>query len=538
MDDFCKEKGIKMEYSVARTPQQNGVAERRNRTLIEAARTMHVKRGRDTKIPQSSGPPVKVSDEAVHKKLGDRMERAATTASSLEAENEHNVVAFLEKPVESDGFAEIIDFLKASSIHYALTVNPIIYTSCIEQFWTTAKVHTVNEVRQLQALVDKKRVIVMESSIRRDLHLDDCKKVLIKSSTSTNFEITGTYGIHPTDSTQVPVLNQPSTSSKPKKKQPSKKTQRQEEEVSQDETKHEESVPTPSNDPQPSGEDSMQLTDLMVLCTKLQTQVLDLENGAPAGRPFSFLYIVSCVMIDHYVALPSFRIYPAVVCQISNQSQGYRELAIDAIPLATKLPVIIDYKLHKEGMLLHYELIKAYESSKRYSSMINMLQGIDREDLEALWMIVKAKYGDTRPKDEFERVLYGDLRVMFKLDIKSDVWRMLQGCRVTTWKLIDSSGVHFVNTLYKVKESILGLGSPGSIEVRSDGSYTVAEMKATCTYVSKMLGHVAKVKAEHQKPSGLLQQPEIPVWKWRELQWISLQSFHRTPSGSDSNIGS
>ncbi|GJT24768.1 hypothetical protein Tco_0894705 [Tanacetum coccineum] len=40
----------------------------------------------DTKIPQSSGPPVKIGDEAVHKELGDRMERAATTASSLEAE--------------------------------------------------------------------------------------------------------------------------------------------------------------------------------------------------------------------------------------------------------------------------------------------------------------------------------------------------------------------------------------------------------------------------------------------------------------------
>ncbi|GJT46970.1 retrovirus-related pol polyprotein from transposon TNT 1-94 [Tanacetum coccineum] len=40
MDDFCKEKGIKREYSVARTPQQNSVAERRNRTLIKAAITM------------------------------------------------------------------------------------------------------------------------------------------------------------------------------------------------------------------------------------------------------------------------------------------------------------------------------------------------------------------------------------------------------------------------------------------------------------------------------------------------------------------
>ncbi|GKB11316.1 hypothetical protein Tco_0845239 [Tanacetum coccineum] len=87
----------------------------------------------------------------------------------------HNVVAFLVKPKESDGFAEIIDFLKASSVHYALTVNPIIYTSCIEQFWATAKVQTINGVRQLQALVDKKRVIVTESSIRRDLHLDDAE---------------------------------------------------------------------------------------------------------------------------------------------------------------------------------------------------------------------------------------------------------------------------------------------------------------------------------------------------------------------------
>ncbi|GKG28687.1 retrovirus-related pol polyprotein from transposon TNT 1-94, partial [Tanacetum coccineum] len=47
MDNFCSRKGIKREFSNARTPQQNGVAERRNRTLIEAARTMLV----DAKLP-------------------------------------------------------------------------------------------------------------------------------------------------------------------------------------------------------------------------------------------------------------------------------------------------------------------------------------------------------------------------------------------------------------------------------------------------------------------------------------------------------
>ncbi|GKF60650.1 retrovirus-related pol polyprotein from transposon TNT 1-94, partial [Tanacetum coccineum] len=40
MDEFCTKKCIKREFSNARTPQQNGVAERRNRTLIKATRTM------------------------------------------------------------------------------------------------------------------------------------------------------------------------------------------------------------------------------------------------------------------------------------------------------------------------------------------------------------------------------------------------------------------------------------------------------------------------------------------------------------------
>ncbi|GKD36370.1 hypothetical protein Tco_1251879, partial [Tanacetum coccineum] len=75
----------------------------------------------------------------------------------------HNLIAFLEKPKESSGFEEIIDFLNANQIRYALTVNPTIYTSCIEQFWETAKVKTVNEERQLQALVDKKKVIITET---------------------------------------------------------------------------------------------------------------------------------------------------------------------------------------------------------------------------------------------------------------------------------------------------------------------------------------------------------------------------------------
>ncbi|GKA92866.1 hypothetical protein Tco_0814791 [Tanacetum coccineum] len=162
----------------------------------------------------------------------------------------HNVVAFLEKPIESDGFAEIIDFLKASSVHYALTVNPIIYTSCIEQFWATTNVKMVNGVCQLQALIDKKKMIITESSIRSDLHLEDAEGKDFSGRITPLFdtmmvqasEEVGEDSDHPTDSNQIPIVDQPSTSSQPKQKQKSKRKQRKEAEVAHDETEHEESV--------------------------------------------------------------------------------------------------------------------------------------------------------------------------------------------------------------------------------------------------------------------------------------------------------
>ncbi|GJW76690.1 hypothetical protein Tco_0138372 [Tanacetum coccineum] len=85
------------------------------------------------------------------------------------------MVAFLDKPTESDGFEQIVDFLNAHPIKYALTVNPTIYTSCIKQFWTTSKVKTVNGEVQIQALLDKKKVIVTETSVRSDLQLEDAE---------------------------------------------------------------------------------------------------------------------------------------------------------------------------------------------------------------------------------------------------------------------------------------------------------------------------------------------------------------------------
>ncbi|GJS12219.1 hypothetical protein Tco_0369015 [Tanacetum coccineum] len=85
----------------------------------------------------------------------------------------HNMVAYLEKSEGNAEFHEIIDFLKRSSIHHALTISPVVSTTFVEQFWTSAKSKIINNVRHITAKVAGKSVSISEASIRSDLLFDD-----------------------------------------------------------------------------------------------------------------------------------------------------------------------------------------------------------------------------------------------------------------------------------------------------------------------------------------------------------------------------
>ncbi|GJV27402.1 putative ribonuclease H-like domain-containing protein [Tanacetum coccineum] len=85
----------------------------------------------------------------------------------------HNMVAYLEKTDGNTEFHQIMDFLIRSSIYYALTVSPIVSTSFVEQFWTTAKSRTINNISYIDATVAGKPVTILEASIRSDLLFDD-----------------------------------------------------------------------------------------------------------------------------------------------------------------------------------------------------------------------------------------------------------------------------------------------------------------------------------------------------------------------------
>ncbi|GJY64786.1 hypothetical protein Tco_0466246 [Tanacetum coccineum] len=97
-----------------------------------------------------------------------RMERAATTASSLKAEQDS------------------VDFLNSTHIKYALTKNPTIYVSLIHQFWQTTSASTSeNGDMKITATIDGRVKTVTEASIRRHLKLEDSNGI----STLPNTEI-------------------------------------------------------------------------------------------------------------------------------------------------------------------------------------------------------------------------------------------------------------------------------------------------------------------------------------------------------------
>nr|GEU57651.1 hypothetical protein [Tanacetum cinerariifolium] len=87
------------------------------------------------------------------------------------------MIAFLTKSDASEGFDQIVDFMTAHTIQYTFMVNSTIYVSCIKQFWAFVLIKNSNDVVKLQALIDRKKVIITEDKIRQALRLDDANGI-------------------------------------------------------------------------------------------------------------------------------------------------------------------------------------------------------------------------------------------------------------------------------------------------------------------------------------------------------------------------
>nr|GEV46045.1 putative ribonuclease H-like domain-containing protein [Tanacetum cinerariifolium] len=275
MNQFCEDKGIKREYNVARTPQQNRVAEKRNRTLIKAVRTMLVEsklpttfwaeavntdcyvlnralvtkphnktpyeliRGRSLLINfmKPFGCPVTIlntkdnlgkferkADEGyfvgysvVRNRLdwlfdidylttsmnyvpivaGNQTNGIAGSIENLVAGTKDSAVDAGKKASEVDE-SEALDNVEKndqvprsevkSLIQQERQTENINSTNSVNT--ATMKVKKVNDKEQIQALVDKTKVIITEDSIRSDLHFDDAEGTAVKTTAWNEFSST------------------------------------------------------------------------------------------------------------------------------------------------------------------------------------------------------------------------------------------------------------------------------------------------------------------------------------------------------------
>nr|GEV35150.1 hypothetical protein [Tanacetum cinerariifolium] len=76
------------------------------------------------------------------------------------------------------------------------------------------------------------------------------------------------------------------------------------------------------------------------------------------------------------------------------------------------------------------------------TELVQGKENFDKEDLVDLYKLVKAKFKSTRPVEDLNLLLWGDLKTMFEPHVEDEVWKRQQGYKVLEYKLYDSCGVH------------------------------------------------------------------------------------------------
>nr|GEZ81455.1 hypothetical protein [Tanacetum cinerariifolium] len=131
----------------------------------------------------------------------------------------------------------------------------------------------------------------------------------------------------------------------------------------------------------------------------------------------------------------------------SKRAADDDDVTIEATPLSSKSPTIVDYKIYKEGKKSFFKIIRTYGNSQSYLTFEKMFKNFNREDLEVLWSIVKARFKKTKTIDDMDNLLFQTLKTVFEHHVEDNIWKYQQGTdKVLHWKLFDSYRVYCVTT--------------------------------------------------------------------------------------------
>ncbi|GKC12574.1 hypothetical protein Tco_1009356, partial [Tanacetum coccineum] len=453
---------------------------------LNASPLKHVKRGQDTKIPQSSGPPVKVGDKAVHKELGDRaLTKLIMRVKKLEYRVKTRQLRRRARVIISDTEEDLENPSKQGKRIVEIDQNPSISLP-------TKLVEDLGSGEKGEKEINTTNILVSTVSATPEVSTATANLVYIRRSAKKRKD------------KGKAIMKEDESVQKKAKKQLEQERLGHEEAIRLQEQINEEEKQRIARD----AEIAKQLQEEFDRARQEQEvvaeadQAHDIDRSDPAvlryhalqNRSFSiaevrknmFMYlknqggykkshfkgmsyedirpIFERVWDQNNAVVPKYSEIekevmkrPGFYFQQKSSKKRSREdsdednakkqkleddaekeelrdsmdvvprddIAIDIESLATKYP-IVDWKTHVlTKNMMYYQIIRADGSSKNYKIFSEMLDDFDRQDVMDLHRLVQERYDTTSPEG-YDLLLWGDLKILFEPNEEDEIWKNQQ----------------------------------------------------------------------------------------------------------------
>ncbi|GJZ68783.1 putative ribonuclease H-like domain-containing protein [Tanacetum coccineum] len=456
---------------------------------LDRKSTTRVKRGQDTKIPQSGGPPIKVGDELFSKIWVDRMKKA-----NLEFCDKHNMVAYLQKSEGSrKGLHQIIDLLNASPL------STTARTSANGEVELTATIDGqdegtswIQEDIEIQEKISNDTEVVLEEEEPTELVKDQV-------STAAANLLYIRRSAHKRKDKGKEIMEEDESVQKKTKKQLEQERLGHEEAIRLQEQIDEEKIQRIARDAEMQNmlRYHAQLNRPYSIAEVRKNMVMYLKNQG--GYKMNYFKGIKYEdirpifekvwdQIQFFAPMDSEKEKGSEKKGSRKKSLAMKRAGEKQSEESTKRQKIED-DIEKEELKAYLDQVLREEFAMEIESLATKYLIIDWKThvLTENFMLVKARYMTSSPEG-YDLMLWGDLKTLFEPDEEDEVWRNQQGYNLISWRLFDLCGIH-----------ILLMDNGIAIHMMTEKKYPLTQ-----EMLSKMLSRKLEVDHENEMAFELL----------------------------------
>nr|GEZ82973.1 hypothetical protein [Tanacetum cinerariifolium] len=347
---------------------------------------------KDTQVPQLSGPTESVTNEAVYKELDDSLVRATTTASSLEAEQDNgNINKTQSKVTPNESSSQGTD--SGGGPRCQETMGDTIAQTRSERVSKLSNDSLLaRDLHGEEVFVAKQDENVAEKEV--DVAQDKGKSIMIKEPVKLKKKY------------QIMLDEEIALKSQAKLQAEFNKEQRLARERAQKELEPNIALMETSDYVQAKidkiyKEGKMRYYQIIRAGGKSKMYLVYSKNFANSNN------LHSLVDTERFHEVP--------------RNSHNKDIVVGE-----------NYQIghNRDRKKSYYQIVRADGKFQKYMIISQMLKSFDREDLEDLYELVKARYGSTRPVEIMDYLLWSDMKIMFDPHVEDKVWKMQQGYKV------------------------------------------------------------------------------------------------------------